>query len=86
MRFSKRKLHFLFIFNVGKIETEKKMEKAKQNLIKIVFFKVAIQKCEKSKNGFFKNCLTLCVSGRRKTRLFVHTICFGQKLLGPKTV
>ena len=51
MRFSKRKLHFLFLsFYVGEIETEKEKEtkwKRPQNLIKIVFFKVVIQKCEK---------------------------------------
>ena len=72
MRFSKRKLHFLFfLFYVGKIETEKrkrkKMEKAKKPYKNRGFFKVVIQKCEKSKkNGFLaKNCLTLFVSGRR---------------------
>ena len=57
MRFSKRKLHFCFcLFYVGEIETEKrktnKMEKANKNPTKIGFFKVVIQKCEKSKNGF----------------------------------
>ena len=39
------------------------------------------------KKGFFcKNCLTLFVSGReKKTRIFVHTICFGQNFFfGPK--
>ena len=47
MRFSKRKLHFLFIFfYVGKIETEKNMENA-QKPYKNSFFKVVIQKCEK---------------------------------------
>ena len=35
---------------------------------------------------FCKNCLALFVSGReQKTRIFVHTICFGPKiLLGPR--
>ena len=73
MRFLKRKLHFLF-FYVGKIETEKrkkkKMEKAKKP-IKIGFFKVVIQKCEKAKKWIFcKNCLTLFVSGREKSAHF----------------
>ena len=42
MRFSKRKLHFLFfLFYVGEIETEKKKKtkwKRPKNPIKIVFF------------------------------------------------
>ena len=55
------------------------MERPK-NPIKIGFFKVVIQKCGKAKKWIFsKNCLTLFVSGReKKTRIFVHTICFGQ--------
>ena len=92
MRFSKRKLHFLFFpFYVGEIETEKRKTnkrkwKRPKNPIKIGFFKVVIQKCEKSKKWIFsKNCLTLFVSGReKKTRIFVHTICFGQNFFGPK--
>ena len=93
MRFLKRKLHFCFcLFYVGEIETEKrkttKWKKAPKNPIKIVFFKVVIQKCEKSRKRIFnKNCLTLLVSGREKrTRIFVHTICFGQKCFWTKTV
>ena len=86
MRFSKRKLHFLFFFfYVGEIETEKRKKgkwKRPKNPIKIVFFKVVIQKCEKSKNGFFLQKLpdTICVRKGEKTRIFVHTICFGQKI------
>ena len=51
MRFSKRKLHFLFLpFYVGVIETKK--EKNKENgkapkPYKNSVFKVVIQKCEK---------------------------------------
>ena len=94
MRFSKRKLHFFvfFLFYVGKIETEKRKKikwKRPKNPIKIGFFKVVIQKCEKSKKWIFsKNWLTLFVSVReKKTRIFVHTICFGQIcFFGPKTV
>ena len=33
---------------------------------------------------FSKNCLTLLVSGREKNRIFVHTICFGQKYFWSK--
>ena len=80
MRFSKRKLHFFFfcLFYVGEIETEKrktkKMEKAKKPY-KNGFFKVVIQKCEKSKKWIFsKNCLTLFVSGREKICAFSCTL------------
>ena len=42
---------------------------------------MAIQKCEKSKNGLLAKIAWhyLCQEGRIKTRIFVHTICFGQK-------
>ena len=55
-----KKLAFLFLsFYVGEIEAEKKWKRP-NNPINFVFFKVVIQKCEKSKNGFLaKNCLTL---------------------------
>ena len=61
------------------------MEKAK-NPIKIGFLKVVIQNCEKSNKWILsKNSLTLFVPGReKKTRILVHTICFGQTLFGPK--
>ena len=49
-----------------------------QKPIKIVFWWSS--KNEKSGEiGFFgRNDLTLFVSGRKKTRIFMHTICFGQ--------
>ena len=57
MRFSKRKLHFLFfLFYVGKEKQKKeknKKGKIAKNPIKIGFFKVVIQKCEKSKKMDF---------------------------------
>ena len=58
MRFSKRKLHFLFFpFYVGDLETEKKEKhengKGQKHPIKLGFFKVVIQKCEKSKKWIF---------------------------------
>ena len=54
------------------------MEKA-QKPIKIGFFKVVLQKCEKSKNGFLAKLAWhyLCQEGK-KTRIFVATIGFGQ--------
>ena len=38
------------------------------------------------KNGFLAKIAWhyLCQEGRRKTRIFVHTICFGQNFFGPK--
>ena len=57
------------------------MEKAKQ-LYKNSVFKVVIQECERSKNGFLAKIAWhyLCQDGR-KTGIFVHTICFGQTIL-----
>ena len=91
MRFSKRKLHFLFFFfYVGKKETEKrknkKMEKAKKPYKNRVFLKVVIQKCEKAKKWIFsKNCLTLFVSGREKNARFrAHYLFWPKIFFGPK--
>ena len=86
MRFSKRKLHFLFfLFYVGEIET--KNGKDKKNPIKIGFFKVVIQKCEKSKKWIFsKNSLTLFVSGREKKTAFSCTLSVLAKFFWTKTV
>ena len=57
MRFSKRKLHFLFFLflcwkNRNRKKKKMKMEKPKKP-IKIGFFKVVIQKCEKAKKMDF---------------------------------
>ena len=71
--FEKKIAFFVFfLFYVGDLETEKKkkMEKAKKPY-KNRFFKVVMQKCEKSKKWIFsKNWLTLFVSGREKKRAF----------------
>ena len=90
--FEKRIAFFVFfLFYVRKIETEKKKRKWKrpQNPIKKVFFfflRWSSKNVKKQKKWIFsKNCLTLFVSGREnKTRIFVHTICFGQNFFGPK--
>ena len=54
--FRKENCIFVFLLYVGEIETEKrkkkKMEKAKKKPIRIGFFKVVIQKCEKAKMDF----------------------------------
>ena len=83
--FEKKIAFFVFLFYVGEIETEKRKKgkwKRPKKPIKIVSFKVVIQKCEKSKNGFLLPKLpdTICVRKGEKTRIFVHTICFGQKM------
>ena len=42
-----------------------------------------MQKCEKSKKWIFFAKIGwhyLCQEGRKKTRIFVHTICFGQTI------
>ena len=92
MRFSKRKLHFLFFSflcwksrNRKKEKKKKNMEKAK-NTIKNRFFKVVIQKCEqKQKRIFSKTCLTLFVSGREKNAHFrAHYLFWPKMFFGPK--
>ena len=64
------------------------MEKAKKPYKNAAVFKGGHPKMWKiPKNGFFKNCTkTICVRKGEKARTFVHTICFGQKHFGPKTV
>ena len=63
---------------------EKQKKKKKENGqkdIKVVFFKVVIQKWEKWKNRFLAKIAWhyLCQEGRTKTRILVDTICFGQQ-------
>ena len=58
MRFSKRKLHFLFfcffmLENRNRKKKKNKKRKIAKNPIKIGFFKVLMQKCEKSKKTDF---------------------------------
>ena len=90
MRFSKRNCIFCFcLLYVAARETEKKKKlngKGKKP-IKSVFFKVVIQQWEKWKYGFLAKITWhyLCEEGR-KTRIFVHTICFGPKMCWTKTV
>ena len=79
-----KEIPFLLLsFYVGDRETKNKNNKWKKNKKKTYKnrdFKVVIQKWKNEKWIFSKNCLTRFVSGRmRKTHIFVHTICFGQK-------
>ena len=91
MRFSKRKLHFCgFSFLCWRNRNRKKKKengKGQRNPIKIVFFEVVIQKCEKSKNGFFAKIAWhyLCQEGRKNTHFRAHYL-FWPKNVWPKTV
>ena len=60
------------------------MEKA-QEPYKNWFLRWSCKNVKNQKNGFFAKIdwHYLCQEGR-KTRIFVHTICFGQKSFGPK--
>ena len=90
--FEKKIAFFVFPFYVGVIETEKRKKKIKwkrqKKPYKISIFKVVIQKCENSKNMEFLQKLpdTICVRKGEETRIFVHTICFDQRIFWPKTV
>ena len=81
-----KKIAFL-IFYVGEIEAEnaKKMEKAKKPY-EIVFFKVVIQKCGKSKKKWIlsNNCLTLFVVRKGEKTHFRADYLFWPKFFGPK--
>ena len=57
------------------------MEKAQKPYKNRVFLRWSSKNVKMQKKWVFsKNCLTLFVSGReQKMRIFVHTICFGQK-------
>ena len=84
--FRKENCIFVFVFDVGDRETEKRKKtkwKKARNPIKIVFLKVVIQKW---KMDIYQNLPdTSCVRKGEKTRMFMHTICFGPKyFLGPK--
>ena len=77
---------FVFVFFMLLKEKQQRDKKWKrsQNPIIIVLFKGGHPKMRRMKKWIFsKNCLTLlCQEGRK--RIFVHTICFGQNLFGPK--
>ena len=88
--FEKKIAFFVFVFlcwrNRNRKRKTNKMEKAKKPN-KNRFFKVVIQKCEKSKNRILsKNCLTLFfVSGREKKRAFSCTLSvLAKNVFGPK--
>ena len=86
MRFSKRNCIFLiFLFYVGEIETEDKKkrgkwEKAKMTYKNSVLLRWSSKNVKNPKKFFFWQKLpdTICVRKGEKTRIFVHTICFGQ--------
>ena len=92
--FEKKIAFFVFFsFLCWKIETEKrkkkkqKRENSKKPYKNRVFFKVVIQKCEKSKKWIFsKNCLTLFVSGRetKKAHFRCNYLFWPNFFFGPK--
>ena len=89
MRFSKRKLHFLFLSILCWRHRNRKKRKWKRpiNPIKIVFFEVVMQKCEKSKIMDILQKLpdTICVRKGEKKRAFSCTLSvLAQNFLGPK--
>ena len=84
--FEKKIAFFVFSFlcwrpRNRKKKKKKKLEKAPKPYKNRVFFKVVMQKCEKSPKMDFLQKLadTIFVRKGEKTRIFVHTICFGQK-------
>ena len=64
------------------------MEKAKKPYKNSVFLRWSSKNVKNQKMDFFLQKLpdTICVRKGEKTRIFVHTICFGQKIFWPKTV
>ena len=73
MRFLKKMFFFVFLCCCKRDQKKTKWKKAKN--IKIVFFKVGIQKMRKmTKRIFSKNHLTPFVSGREKKREFSCTL------------
>ena len=89
--FEKKIAFFVFFFVMLEKRNRKKKKNKKgkiaKNPIKIGFFKVVMQKCEKSKKWIFsKNCLTLFVSGREtKNAHFRCNYLFWPKFFfGPK--
>ena len=83
MRFSKRKLHFLFFsFFMLEIEKQKRQKKKKREKAKKpdknrVFLRWSSKNMKNQKKGILPD--TICVRKGEKKRIFVHTICFGQK-------
>ena len=90
--FEKKIAFFVFVFFcVGEIEIEKrktnKMEKAPKNYKMGFFSRWSSKNVKNQKNGFLAKLAwhDLCQEGR-KTRIFVHTICFGQIFLDQNSV
>ena len=91
MRFSKRKLHFLFFRFLcwrPRNRKKKKMKKAKKPYKNRFFLRWSCKNVKNKKKMDFLQKLvdTICVRKGEKTRIFVHIICFGQKIFWPKTV
>ena len=91
MRFSKRKLHFLFLSflcwrNRNRKKKNKQNGKGPKNPIKIGFLRWSFKNVKNQKKWIFsKNCLTLFVSGREKNAHFrAHYLFWPKFFFGPK--
>ena len=93
MRFSKRKLHFLFFpflcwKNRNRKKKKKENGKGQKNPIKIGFFLRWSSKNVKNQKKwiFSKNCLTLFVSGReiKNAHFRAHYLFWPKIFFGPK--
>ena len=90
MRFSKRKLHFLFfLFLCWKIETEKRKKQKRENSKKPYknrgFVRWSSKNVKNHKKWIFsQNCLTIFVSGREKKAHFRCNCLFWPNFFGPK--
>ena len=64
------------------------MEEAKKPYKNSVLLRWSSKKWKIKKMDFFLQKLpdTICVRKGEETRIFVHTICFGQKFFWPKTL
>ena len=93
--FEKKIAFFVFVFCMLEKEKQKKKKQTKwkrpKNPIKIGFFKVVIQICEKKKQKewiFSTNCLTLFVSGRdtKNAHLRAHYLFWPKIFLDQNSV
>ena len=84
--FEKTNCIFCFCLFFGRRKKQKKIKQTKckrpKNPLKIGFLRWSSKKVIKIKNGF----LAKLSWKEENTRIFVHTICFGQKCFWTKTV
>ena len=94
MRFSKRKLHFLFLSFLcwrnrnRKKKKKKKNGKGQKHPIKIGFLRWSCKNVKIKKNGFFAKIAWhyLCQEGRKNAHFRAHYLFWPKNVFGPKTV